>query len=394
MRRKKKKNWNKYYLILLPTVLVIFLVHQLWFGITSFPAESQVNQHYKVLLVANSDIAGEMQEAYHNCKAINNLGSSCYLFEFGYHPDQPRFFDKFFAFVQTIVNDNIKPDFVFYTFPYMLFERGKYPTYASLDVAQYESVSLENYGDLPEDKLWWVGLFDSYVVYGNNKDWADNLISNLSNYTEMKDKSILYSFYPTIPKTELYHSDRKELFYVGVNWDVKRRSSHFTKIFSNLDQKPYFAVYGRKEGWSYIKNSYKGTIPFDADTLIKTMQKSGIALLFHSQLHNKYGVPSKRIFEAAAASNVIISDENPFVKKEFGDCVYYVDTDVKPPKVSSAIDKIVKEIQANPSMADQKAACVHNIFLKKFALEEQWKKVFTMHRKFKVANEKKIAKKI
>lgn len=379
--QKKKAHWDKYFFLLIAVVIIFLLVSFLKFSILSFHTQNPSSNSKKVLLVANSEIYGEMQEAFHNCKAINNLGADCYIFQFGVLLNTPKIFEHFFAFVQRQVNNYIEPDFIVYTFPYMLYEQSNYPVYATLDVGQHESIQIEDNQNLDSTNLEWLKLTDNFIIYGNNQEWANKVISSLNKITLINKDHVLYSFYPTVPQTTFETSKREKLFYSGTNWDWKRSSARFKEIFKNLDTKNYFEVYGRADSWRFLENSYKGEIKFDADSFVNTIHRAGIALLFHSDYHIKYGIPSKRIFEAAAAGAVIISDRNPFVVKEFGNCVYYIDPLKEATEVVKDIDKIVQLIKSDPELANKKAACVHNIFVKKFTLEKQWERVFKMHEK-------------
>jgi spore maturation protein CgeB len=80
--------------------------------------------------------------------------------------------------------------------------------------------------------------------------------------------------------------------------------------------------------------------------------------------------PSARIFEAAAASSVIISDELPFTQKHFGDSVLYVDTTQSAEEMFRTIDGHVKWILSHPQEAQELARRSHQIFCEKFALED------------------------
>jgi spore maturation protein CgeB len=89
----------------------------------------------------------------------------------------------------------------------------------------------------------------------------------------------------------------------------------------------------------------------------------------HRDTHLKAGAPSGRIFEAAAAAAVIISDKHPFVEKEFKNSVLYVDQTRD--DLFEQIDTHMRWIKENPEAAKTKALQAHKIFLEKFTLEEQ-----------------------
>ncbi len=386
--KAKKKSLDKYYFLLILLIItgIGFYVHYFFFfSIHKYSAitSADKNPKYKVLLISSKYSLAEKQETFHNCQAINNLGSDCYIFEFTNSPRYTRFFEFYITNLQKIVNYFIAPDFIFYNCPNMLFEPTNYREYGVLDVGNYESVQMETGLVVDPKGTEWLNRYDGFIVYGDNEKWAQNFVSKLKHIQKDMNMQFLFNYFPSVPSTLYIPSKRLNLFYSGSNWDSRRQSDHYRKIHMLLDEKDYYSVYGRKQNWNFLKNSYKGSISFDATSLVNTINSSGIALLLHTDFHNKHGIPSKRIFEAAAAGAVIISDKNPFVIREFGDCVYYIDPQKEPTEVVMDIDKIVKLVKSNPELANKKAECAHSTFIKKFTLEKQWERVFAMHEKQK-----------
>lgn len=99
------------------------------------------------------------------------------------------------------------------------------------------------------------------------------------------------------------------------------------------------------------------------------MNQHGISLVLHNGGHLQNKAPSGRIFEAAAAAAVIISDEHAFVKREFKNSVLYIDH--RKFDLFSQIEKHMQWIKANPEKARAMAEKAHQIFLQKFTLEDQ-----------------------
>ena len=104
-----------------------------------------------------------------------------------------------------------------------------------------------------------------------------------------------------------------------------------------------------------------------------------LPLVLHSHEHIKGGVPTSRIFEAAAASAVIICDHHPFVEKEFGDAVLYIDPNQDPEAVFKQIDDHMKWVHANPDEAMALARRSHAIFMERFTLENELLKIGQMY---------------
>ncbi len=140
---------------------------------------------------------------------------------------------------------------------------------------------------------------------------------------------------------------------------------------TTLEDKGYLQVYGAPKKWEFLKSAYKGFIPANGYSFIKKMREAGVTLILHSSNHLRDSIPTSRIFEATAASTVIISDRHKFVEQEFGDCVLYVDTNQSAEHVSEEIDNHMQWIKNNPDKARELARCAHQIFQNRFTFEQQ-----------------------
>lgn len=162
----------------------------------------------------------------------------------------------------------------------------------------------------------------------------------------------------------------------GSLWDEKRAGTNYKQVYHLLDQTGYMDIYGSARAWEKMGlKSYRGFLPMDDHTVVDTISEAGIALVLHSHEHIRGGVPTSRIFEAAAASAVIICDHHPFVEKEFGDSVLYVDTHQAPEVIFKQIDDHVKWVKAHPDKAIALARRSHAIFMERFTLENELKKI-------------------
>jgi len=188
----------------------------------------------------------------------------------------------------------------------------------------------------------------------------------------------------SVPKREFNDSRKQRLIYWGSTWDKARRE-YYKPFYSLLDQTDYFDIYG--PAWSWEKmglKSYRGLLPMDDHTVIDKISESGIALILHSHVHLNGGVPTSRIFEAAAASAVIICDRHPFVEKEFGDSVLYIDPNQAPEKVFAQIDAYVKWIHQNPQKAMALARKSYTIFTERFTLEKELEKIAELYERMRL----------
>ncbi len=159
-----------------------------------------------------------------------------------------------------------------------------------------------------------------------------------------------------------------KLFYVGV-------LPRYEKLLSKLDNSGRLDIYGHETAfgispWKKFK-SYRGNIPFDGVSIIKKMHESGIVLALHSKSHNTEEFVSNRIFEAAAAGAIIIADDNKFIRRYFGDNVYYVDIYQSEEALEKSLNKVIEKIYSDPAAARLKAKNAQQIFLDKLALDRQ-----------------------
>lgn len=162
--------------------------------------------------------------------------------------------------------------------------------------------------------------------------------------------------------------------YCGGGWDKLRQSPKYRKVFKKLADYNNFAVYGASVfayQWDFIKPNYKGFIPADGKSFLKTASNHGITLVLHSQWHLNNQVPSGRIFEGAAASTIMICDNHKFTKDHFGDSVLYIDHTKDADSIYEQINNHMTWIKNNPLKASAKAKKAHEIFSEKFTLEKQ-----------------------
>ncbi len=170
------------------------------------------------------------------------------------------------------------------------------------------------------------------------------------------------------------HNDRK-LFYVGVNFERKCEGKmRYGKLFTELDKSDKIEIYGPQKVygvsnlWAGFKN-YKGEIPFDGYSILKKINQAGICLAINSPMHNDANGVSNRTYEAAAAGALIISDDNLFVRKYFGDSVFYLDKNLPEIDSSKKILEILDWANSHPEEAYEMAKTSNEIFIKELALD-------------------------
>ena len=209
---------------------------------------------------------------------------------------------------------------------------------------------------------------------------ACDCTQQLHEYANSAGKNLnAITWYPSCPASSYVPVTSRKLFYCGFQWDRKRNGSEYQKMFSLLDAAGYLKVYGPLERWECTPHSRKGYIPFDGTSMSTCMRQAGITLILHAQSHIELGAPTARIFEAASACTVIISDKNPFIIKEFGDSVLYIDGDLPAQQLYEQIDNHVQWILSHPQQAQELAQKAHTIFVEKFSLESYINNLITLH---------------
>jgi len=178
-------------------------------------------------------------------------------------------------------------------------------------------------------------------------------------------------WYPTVQRREYRKTDPSSLFYICCTWGDRFQDEKFQQLMSLLDKEPYMRFFGSPAVQSLYPQSYQGMIPYDSESLYEVAAEAGVVLVLHSSTHNAYGLPSGRIFEAAASSAVIICDQNPFVREHFGDAVLYIDTDRDSLQIHGQIQSHMNWIRANKNEALEKARRAHAIYNERFLLEDQ-----------------------
>ena len=175
-------------------------------------------------------------------------------------------------------------------------------------------------------------------------------------------------FYTSCPKTVYQppNLDAPRLMYLGSNWDGAR----FPTLFTGLDAQDYMTVYGNPDGWKHLKHSYRGSLAYDGESVLRSLNQAGVGLCLHRSEHRDFALPSMRIFEIVASGAIAICGEHPFIRSRFGDTVLYLDPEASAPEQIDRISELMEWIQSNPQAAIEKSAQAHQIFLEHFSLEK------------------------
>ncbi|HEY9630146.1 MAG TPA: glycosyltransferase family A protein [Coleofasciculaceae cyanobacterium] len=205
--------------------------------------------------------------------------------------------------------------------------------------------------------------YDGYLTSSKAIDrWLHHLLYNTPKVF------FTAPFYTSCPQNS-YQPPQLEnlrLAYLGSNWDGLR----FQELFEELDRQDYMEVYGNPAGWTHLNHAYKGAIPYDGASVLRTLNQAGVGLCLHRAEHRQAALPSMRIFEIVASGAIAICGDHPFIQETFGDSVLYVDPDANAAAQVEQISSLMQWINAHPEDALERSAKAHHIFLEIYALEK------------------------
>lgn len=208
-----------------------------------------------------------------------------------------------------------------------------------------------------------------------------DLIKNASRTEKMSPATniqFLMNWYPTSYTTYLQPHPTTLTYFRERLTDKVLTSKKYLNLWNQLETQNYFRMYGDPPHENYKSLQYPAS---DGKSLLQEINKNGIYLTLHTEPYLKQGVPTGRIFEAAAAAALIISDRHPFVEREFKDTVLYIDENRE--DLFEQIDAHMQWIKLHPEEATQKARLAHAIFLQKFTQEQQLARLYEYIQKYR-----------
>jgi hypothetical protein len=110
-------------------------------------------------------------------------------------------------------------------------------------------------------------------------------------------------------------------------------------------------------------------LPFDGESVQRKYAANGIGLCLLSEDHCRDDVVSNRVFEVASVGAIAISSDMPWLRRHFGDSLYYVDQSLPLPYLVRQILLRREEIYRDPQAAIEKARRAREIFERHFAAE-------------------------
>jgi hypothetical protein len=165
--------------------------------------------------------------------------------------------------------------------------------------------------------------------------------------------------------------------YFGTNWD--RRRSRFFRLLSERDN---VQICGPEHSWPEINpKSYGGTAAFDGESVQARYAANGVGLCLLSDLHLRDDVISNRIFEVTSVGAVAICCDIPWIRKHFGDSVYYIDQELPDLRLVQAVEQCVADMYADPPGTIAKAQYARAVFEQTFAAEILMTNAVDYHRR-------------
>jgi len=308
--------------------------------------------HIRMGIVSSSKYCGEREVGWRIKVAAESLGWIVFLDE-----NQDSFVDK----MQDL-------DFVISLLPQNTFTNPYCPNYQTI---------FHPFNFLTPEKqlLPFYEKYDGYLITLQEREFIEEGL-------KLKNKTFhSISFYPTVDHIPYKEVALNNLVTMIPVWSNRLNDRRFRSFYKLLSRDGLVSFYGINKNDAIIKRGYVGPIPFDGVSVIDVLQKHGIVLILHSDIHNQEGIPTSRIFEATAASTVIISDENAFVKKYFGDSVFYIDTTLTASEMDRQVRKHMKYIKSNPEKALEMAKEAHLIFEDLFEMSSQLLELESLHKK-------------
>ena len=225
--------------------------------------------------------------------------------------------------------------------------------------------------------------FKTYDGYGVASPGQEQLVRALK--FKSPSEYLTTYLYPSANTTVYKEVEQfRKPAYIGSNWSKDRHHDFFISS-KNIE------IFGPLKSWAHlVTGQYMGELPFDGKSYLKVYRDSGIGLALHHPDHNNEGLPSMRPFEISASGAVMIADKNPFIIENFGDNVFYLDTDSETKDLIEQFESCIEAIKSHPAKAKEMAYACHEIFVKKFSLEICLENLISDVHEFKYSRKKRL----
>ena len=244
------------------------------------------------------------------------------------------------------------------------------------------------YLNMPLDSLFKVnGNFISQLQHLEQYDAYVDLYSLLHTNNELLEKVIsqtgvnkpIIALYFAKDEEEYQPLSFDKALVTGTLWGCNRGSLRIAQSLKKLADNGFLVGIGIEDYLGFLGKAYLGKMESFGnilESLQNQQQKYGIALITHNQEHMLDGIPTSRIAEAVASGALVISDQNKFLIKYFGESVLYYDAFAEPDQIYNTIKSHIQWAKNNPTEAHLKTQKAYKIFMDNFTIENQLDKLF------------------
>jgi hypothetical protein len=241
---------------------------------------------------------------------------------------------------------------------------------------QPKLTSVPTFGNIHEarSRFWeTISYFHNLLSYDGYLTISDTLVRFLKAFCAGLHRSARVGTFYISPQISQFSSDivtaaragKLRVCYFGTNWDLRARA-----LFLTLVQREYMRVHGPEKSWTYLNGrGFHGPLPFDGESVQKTYAQFGVGLVLLSKEHALDDIITNRLFEITSVGAVAICPDIPWVKKYFGETVYYYPTWGSHIEIAARIDQIMAQIGADPEAAAARGAAARAIFESQFSGE-------------------------
>jgi len=175
-------------------------------------------------------------------------------------------------------------------------------------------------------------------------------------------------FFPSAPILDVPVPDASKLSlaYVGAHWDGLRHNNLLSALAEVVD----LHVYGPPNAWKHMPNQYRGSLPFDGESVTRALNQHGAVLAIHSAAHAEDGTPSMRVFEACAAKCLVFTEPMPKLLETFADSLNYLDLNSEPHTIARNVKATLDKFKNAPSLFADAIRKMESVFQSTMCLEQ------------------------
>lgn len=209
--------------------------------------------------------------------------------------------------------------------------------------------------------------YDGYLTISDSiRRFLENVLVGVGRQCEIGSYyNVPHRLSVSAPVHQLASERRLKLTYFGTNWDKRQ-----WELFRHLDRERLLEIYGPPAAWGHLSGgSYRGAVPFDGEAPQRTYARNGAGIVLLSEQHLRDDVISNRVFEIASVGAVAVACDTPWLRKHFGDSLYYFNQHDTAGRITERLREILFEIQEHPAAAADRAQRAREIFETQFSAD-------------------------